>query len=407
MTLGYLPHNSPYSNLKIVEVNSDRRMVRHHEVFVVARMPSFFIDAYIGIGFFMTYTDLEFESGSDKFQIDQSHLSWTASPIVLKRDLLSERDGSCTLPTSSASASSTPSTSSPAPALPSESGSSAPAPNESVVCQDPGQASFQLTDATNQFDEYCAHFDGQIYPAITNSVSALREYYDNHAGVWVELWSNIAANDNCKQGEVKFSRGDCLTALGDAANKCKNADGTSTGGNAEPFNCANFGFIGNTVAPGPDATAPAVTTSQPIPTGTGLPDPSASASQSAADASWSAAAATPTAGCWITGDDGLGDSAFEVYGINGWAGDDGAKLFRQEEGCGVLDDWQWRTGIQADFQGRQRDTQTASFSLSLFKGGCVERAVHSAGGPAPGHGDGQLACQHRAPATRARSFPFK
>lgn len=354
---------------------------------------------------------MEIESGSDKFQIDQSHLSWTVSPIVLKRDLFG-RDEACTLPTNSASASSPPRPSSTASALPSKSNSSPPAPNESIICQDPGQASFQLTDATSKFEEYCAHFDGQTYPAITNRVSALKEYYDNHAGVWVEVWSNIAADDNCKQGEVKFSQADCLTALGDAANKCKNDDGTSTGGNAEPFNCANFGFIGNTNAPVPDETAAAVTTSQPIPMASVLPDPSvsaasasaasASAVQSAADASWSAAAATPSASCWILDDDGLGDSAFEVYGINGWAGNDGGKLLDEEDGCGLLDGWQWRTGIQTDFQGRLRDTQAASFSLGFFKGGCVERAVHSAGGPPPGRGAGELACVHGGPSERMR-----
>lgn len=207
-------------------------------------------------------------SGPHKFQIDQSHLSWASNPITLKRDRLLEREGACALPTKTSSTSSSPSTTSSTSAFPSESGTTGSAPNESIVCQDPGQASFQLTDATTHFDEYCAHFDDQIYPAITNHVSALREFYDNHAGVWVELWSNIAANDSCKQGEVRFSRGDCLTALGDAANRCKNDDGTSTGGNAEPFKCANFGFIGNTDAPGPDATAAAVTTSEPVPTGT-------------------------------------------------------------------------------------------------------------------------------------------
>lgn len=165
---------------------------------MMARMPSFFIDPWSGIDFFKTHTDLEFESGSDKFQIDQSHLPWTASPVVLKRDLLFERDGACTLPTNSASASSPSSIVSPAPAIPSNSGSSAAAPNESIACEDPGEVLFQLTDATNQFEEYCARFDRQIYPAITNHVSALKDYYDNHAGVWVELWSNIAVNVDCK-----------------------------------------------------------------------------------------------------------------------------------------------------------------------------------------------------------------
>lgn len=144
------------------------------------------------------------------------------------------------------------------------------APNESLICQD-GQIEFPLTGAADHFDEYCSHFDGQIYPAITNKVSALKQYYDNHAGVWIELWSNIADDDNCKQGDVKFSKGDCLTALRDVAYKCKKDDGRSPGGNAEPFNCANFGFIGSDSAPPPDATEEAVTTSQPIPTGSSVP----------------------------------------------------------------------------------------------------------------------------------------
>ena len=49
---------------------------------------------------------------------------------------------------------------------------------------------------------------------------------------------------------------------------------------------------------------------------------------------------------------------------------------------------------QVEFEGHLRDTQCAYFGLSFFKGGCVERAVHSAGGPAPGNGPGQIACQH-------------
>ena len=42
--------------------------------------------------------------GADKFTIDQSHLSWTPSSITLKRSLFA-RDGSCTLPTNTPSAS--------------------------------------------------------------------------------------------------------------------------------------------------------------------------------------------------------------------------------------------------------------------------------------------------------------
>ena len=35
----------------------------------------------------------------DKFKIDQSHLSWTATSVTLKRSLLFERDEACTIPT--------------------------------------------------------------------------------------------------------------------------------------------------------------------------------------------------------------------------------------------------------------------------------------------------------------------
>lgn len=115
---------------------------------------------------------------------------------------------------------------------------------------------------------------------------------------------------------------------------------------------------------------------------------------SASDAAWSSAAAVPSAACWILDDDGFGDSAFEVYGINGWAGDGGSKLWDQENGCGIVSGREFLTDGHSMFEGRLRDTQYAYFGLSFFKGGCVERAVHSAGGPAPGNGPNQIACQH-------------
>ena len=120
---------------------------------------------------------------------------------------------------------------------------------------------------------------------------------------------------------------------------------------------------------------------------------SESASAASASASWASAAAVPSAGCWILNDDGFGDSAFQVYGINGWAGSDGSKLFNQESGCGILSGFEFYTDRQEDFKGRLRDTQYALFGLSFFKGGCVERAVHSAGGPQPGDEPGQLTCK--------------
>ena len=119
-----------------------------------------------------------------------------------------------------------------------------------------------------------------------------------------------------------------------------------------------------------------------------------SASSASAASAYSSAAAVPSAGCWILDDDGFGDSAFEVYGINGWAGDQGSKLWDQEDGCGIVSGGEWYPNEQSEFDGQLRDTQSAYFGLSFFKGGCVERAVHSAGGPPSGTGPGQLACQH-------------
>lgn len=115
---------------------------------------------------------------------------------------------------------------------------------------------------------------------------------------------------------------------------------------------------------------------------------------SASNAAWSSAAAVPSAACWILSDDGFGDSSFEVYGINGWAGPGGSSLWKQENGCGIVSGGEFYTDGSSEFEGRLRDTQYAYFGLSFFKGGCVERAVHSAGGPAPGTGPGQIACQH-------------
>ena len=118
------------------------------------------------------------------------------------------------------------------------------------------------------------------------------------------------------------------------------------------------------------------------------------AHHSSASAVWSSARAVPSAGCWILSDDGDGDSTFQVYGIKDWAGDGGASLHKQIKGCGILTGWTWQTGELYYFSGKRVYTQSADFGLSFFKGGCVERAVHSAGGPPPGKGSDQLECRH-------------
>ncbi|KAI4205736.1 MAG: hypothetical protein LQ350_000233 [Teloschistes chrysophthalmus] len=101
----------------------------------------------------------------------------------------------------------------------------------------------------------------------------------------------------------------------------------------------------------------------------------------AAAASASAAAAVPTANCdfW----DEVLYWNFEVYNVNGWAGNNGDGLHKQESGCGGLTGWSWHVDNDR--------YQHAYFNLPFtIKSGCVERAIASAGGPSglkcTGHG---------------------
>jgi hypothetical protein len=66
---------------------------------------------------------------------------------------------------------------------------------------------------------------------------------------------------------------------------------------------------------------------------------------------------------------------FEVYGIDGWATDGGAKLKSEEKGCGALTGWEWDEATPSTYS-------RAYFNLPfIMKSGCVERAIVSAGGP--------------------------
>ncbi|KAI4259189.1 MAG: hypothetical protein LQ352_000863 [Teloschistes flavicans] len=101
----------------------------------------------------------------------------------------------------------------------------------------------------------------------------------------------------------------------------------------------------------------------------------------AAAASASAAAAVPTANCdfW----DEVLYWNFEVYNVNGWAGNNGDSLHQQEKGCGGLTGWSWHVDNER--------YQHAYFNLPFtIKSGCAERAIASAGGPSglkcTGHG---------------------
>lgn len=66
---------------------------------------------------------------------------------------------------------------------------------------------------------------------------------------------------------------------------------------------------------------------------------------------------------------------FYIYNIAGWNTNDvQSSLRQQEKGCGALTAWDWDYANAEDF--------SVSFNLPiLIKGGCVERAVFSAGGP--------------------------
>jgi hypothetical protein len=67
---------------------------------------------------------------------------------------------------------------------------------------------------------------------------------------------------------------------------------------------------------------------------------------------------------------------FDIYNIEGdWLTDGGKRLEKEEKGCGALTYWKWVAGT-AD------NDPYVHFYLPLFlKAGCVERAIHSAGGP--------------------------
>lgn len=76
----------------------------------------------------------------------------------------------------------------------------------------------------------------------------------------------------------------------------------------------------------------------------------------------------------IHSDDLFGDSVsstFYLYNLGTWA--DEGKVYKQEDGCGALDAWVWEKADDGTYK--------AGFDLSGFPGGCIERAIVSAGGP--------------------------
>ncbi|KJK67533.1 hypothetical protein P875_00117072 [Aspergillus parasiticus SU-1] len=132
---------------------------------------------------------------------------------------------------------------------------------------------------------------------------------------------------------------------------------------------------------------------------------SAAASKSAAeaaDASWTSAAAKPSATCDILHDNGRNKVIFRVGGINGWT-DGSAFSDTLKKKCEKISFWvTFRIADylfygheKSEFEGRQRDTEKVTFTMSGFRNGCVEDAIQDAGGPVHGKGEGELTCQHK------------
>ena len=105
---------------------------------------------------------------------------------------------------------------------------------------------------------------------------------------------------------------------------------------------------------------------------------SASAAAASASASYASAAAVPSAGCNILSDFGLG-SSFEVYGINGWAGEGGAYIYDQESGWGEVDGFEFKINQTADLMASRETPSWPVLDLPFSKAAvssvrCTQRA---------------------------------
>lgn len=66
---------------------------------------------------------------------------------------------------------------------------------------------------------------------------------------------------------------------------------------------------------------------------------------------------------------------FDIFDIEGWVTDGGASLEKQEKGCGALTSWSWVAATSTT------PAYVHFFLPTIIRGGCVERAIVSAGGP--------------------------
>jgi len=92
---------------------------------------------------------------------------------------------------------------------------------------------------------------------------------------------------------------------------------------------------------------------------------------------------TPEAACEVIEDGDIIPLWYDVTIVtNGFITDNGASLKSQEKGCGDLLSWSTSTINSPSPDGSWVASEMFSFTLPLtIAGGCVERAIASAGGP--------------------------
>ncbi|KAI1771556.1 hypothetical protein F4818DRAFT_429381 [Hypoxylon cercidicola] len=92
---------------------------------------------------------------------------------------------------------------------------------------------------------------------------------------------------------------------------------------------------------------------------------------------------TPRAECLVVEDGAIVPLWYDITIVaNNFIEDSGAKLKGEEKGCGALASWKKHDINKQSADGSWTAVNAFSFTLPLtIKGGCVERAIASAGGP--------------------------
>ncbi|KAE8150673.1 hypothetical protein BDV25DRAFT_139585 [Aspergillus avenaceus] len=102
----------------------------------------------------------------------------------------------------------------------------------------------------------------------------------------------------------------------------------------------------------------------------------------------------PDPTCVITDDNTMNFVQFAMLNLNPYTTQE--KFKKELEGCGRLFKYNWYVNSDEDIEEGASRMQNATFGLQWFKGGCVERAFHTAGGPPPAdkHRKGGFYCIH-------------